>query len=98
MPDSIFAPQATEESAPARNEPAPTWAEPAPGVSEPAPAADVQNAPEAQPEHGQQEHEGEHSKWFDRAKMWAANNLYDPDEDETVVPHDEGHGQDEPQH
>ncbi len=34
--------------------------------------------------------ESEHSRWFERAKMWAANNLYDPDEDVTPArPQDE---------
>jgi nicotinate-nucleotide--dimethylbenzimidazole phosphoribosyltransferase len=92
QPESWTAPAEPEPHEPPAAEPAPY----APPAAEQGPPADP--APEAQPEHGQQEHEGEHSKWFDRAKMWAANNLYDPDEDETVVPHDEGHGQDEPQH
>ncbi len=33
--------------------------------------------------------QSEHRRWFDRAKMWAANNLYDPDEDAGDHPQDE---------
>ncbi len=50
---------------------------------------------DSQPEHGQSEHEAEHSKWFDRAKMWAANNLYDPDEDDSVIKPEGDSGQGE---
>jgi hypothetical protein len=82
MPESIFASPTAEESAPA-------WT-PAPAVV-PDP---VQPATEVQPEQGQAEHEGEHGKWFDRAKMWAANNLYDPDEDESVIKPEGDNGQD----
>jgi hypothetical protein len=49
----------------------------------------------AHEEQGHPEHEGEHSKWFDRAKMWAANNLYDPDEDDSVIKSHDDHGQDD---
>jgi len=73
----------------------------APGAdAPPAPIADVASASEepvvdSQPEHGQSEHEAEHSKWFDRAKMWAANNLYDPDEDDSVIKPEGDSGQGE---
>jgi hypothetical protein len=101
IPESIFAPPAAEESAPAWTapatsvpEPAPSEPEPAPAWTEPAPDAEFQPAPETQPEHGQPG-DAEHSKWFDRAKMWAANNLYDPDEDESIIRSDDDHGQDD---
>jgi hypothetical protein len=101
IPESIFAPPAAEESAPAWTatetsvpEPAPSEPEPAPAWSEPAPDAEFQPAPETQLEHGQPG-DAEHSKWFDRAKMWAANNLYDPDEDESVIASHDDHGQDD---
>jgi hypothetical protein len=71
----------------------PSWTMPASAWGEPAP--DGQPASEGQTEQPHPEHEGEHSKWFDRAKMWAANNLYDPDEDESVIKPDDGHGHDE---
>jgi hypothetical protein len=41
----------------------------------------------------QGQHESEHGRWFERARMWAANNLYDPDED--VPARSEGDGPDE---
>ena len=109
IPESIFAAPAAEESAPAwtapvtsvpepapsEPEPAPAWSEPAPDAEfQPAPDAEFQPAPETQLEHGQPG-DAEHSKWFDRAKMWASNNLYDPDEDESVVTSDDDHGQDD---
>jgi len=109
IPESIFAAPATEESAPAwtapvtsvpepapsEPEPAPAWSEPAPDAEfQPAPDAEFQPAPETQPEHGQPG-DAEHSKWFDRAKMWAANNLYDPDEEEPVIASEDAHGQDD---
>lgn len=101
IPESIFAAPAAEESAPAWTapvtsvpEPAPSEPEPAPAWSEPAPDAEFQPAPETQPEHGQPG-DAEHSKWFDRAKMWAANNLYDPDEDESVIKSHDDRGQDD---
>ncbi len=101
IPESIFAAPAAEEAAPAWTapvtsvpEPAPSEPEPAPAWSEPAPDAEFQPAPETQPEHGQPG-DAEHSKWFDRAKMWAANNLYDPDEDESVITSHDDHGQDD---
>jgi hypothetical protein len=83
MPEAIFAPPTTEE-------PVPAWT-PSPAVV-PDPA---QPEPEPAHEPGQAEHEGEHGKWFDRAKMWAANNLYDPDEDESVIKPEGVSGQDE---
>ncbi|HSN12303.1 MAG TPA: hypothetical protein VLS51_09370, partial [Propionibacteriaceae bacterium] len=72
----------------------------------PAPAPDLVDAPAEDPEadesvdpapepDGEAEHEeSEHPRWFDRAKMWAANNLYDPDE-ETPAAAEEAHPQDE---
>ena len=92
IPESIFAAPAAEESAPAWTAPVTSVPEPAP--SEPAPDAEFQPAPETQPEHGQPG-DAEHSKWFDRAKMWAANNLYDPDEDESVIASHDDHSQDD---
>jgi hypothetical protein len=78
--------------APSWTLPGSAWGEPAADVQ---PAPVVQPAAEGQPEQPQPEHEGDHTKWFDRAKMWAANNLYDPDEDESVIKPDDGHGHDE---
>ncbi|HET7724882.1 MAG TPA: hypothetical protein VFK68_09605, partial [Propionibacteriaceae bacterium] len=43
------------------------------------PEGEVRHGDEPSAEPGS-EH-SEHPRWFDRAKMWAANNLYDPDED-----------------
>lgn len=76
-------------------------------TEDPTPASDLVSSPADDPVAGEstmvdnhQEPEGdaheqsEHPRWFDRAKMWAANNLYDPDE-ETPAAAEEAHPQDE---
>jgi hypothetical protein len=101
MPESIFAPRDDEGSIPAWTLPAPAPVSDAPAVPEVAPAPDAPAAPEQPLAEGQQaqaDHEAEHSKWFDRAKMWAANNLYDPDEDDSVIKPEGDRGQGEQDH
>jgi hypothetical protein len=95
IPDSIFAPPDDEGPIPAWTLPAPNVAEPAP-VEDFAPTPDDVRTPETPVEEQQEpEHEAAHSQWFDRAKMWAANNLYDPDADDSVNKPEGHHGQDE---
>ncbi len=101
VPSWTLPPASAPHAAPEPSDAPPVWDAPEqawapPAENGPEVAADsVPAAPDAEPQQGQPEHEGEHSKWYDRAKMWAANNLYDPDEDESVIEGDATHRQDE---
>lgn len=109
VPPVINFPQtgSAHEQATSWTSPASEWSDPAYNL--PTPVAHTQEvateldhsaattanelADQAQPVQGVSENEDDRPKWFERAKTWAANNLYDPDE-EPVIAHPDDHKSD----